>query len=254
MGIFSAPRITGNYDSFVVILQLAQDTVASMLPSEITLMPQTLTPPGQHPVMMSFNIQRNVRLEWGWLRGPRFNYLEFAVGVPFTQLASSRGAFRGPFFFAPLLFLNSWIAILMGMFWGFAKHDAWMKEDASCFTIGHASQTLAEAAFQPTGNWGKLSDFPYAQGIPAILKQIGIGKTILGPLLTIPLSQDLSSAQVQPVDADVHILQAFQTFLQGLPAGDYKLQALNQAPLGAYQMKAQWWLGMPQPPSSIKPS
>src|SRR5512143_1329851 len=103
MGIFSAPRITGNYDSFVVILQLDQATVASMLPPEIALMPQTLTPPGQHPVMMSFNIQSNVRLEWGWLRGPRFNYLEFAVGVPFTQLAITKVAFRGPFFFAPLL-------------------------------------------------------------------------------------------------------------------------------------------------------
>lgn len=251
MGIFSGPRITGNYDAFVVILQLDQATVASMLPPEIALMPQTLTPPGQHPVMMSFNIQKNVRLEWGWLKGPRFNYLEFAAGVPFTQLAKPRGPFRGPFFFAPLLFLNNWIAILMGLFWGFAKHDAWMKEDASCFTIGQASQNLVEAAFQPTGDWGKISDFPYAQGIPAMLKQTGIGKTVLGPLLTIPLSQDLSSAQVQPVDADVHILQAF---LQGLPAGEYKLQALNQAPLGAYRMKAQWWLGMPQLPSSIKPS
>ncbi|HEX9077318.1 MAG TPA: hypothetical protein VF932_16135, partial [Anaerolineae bacterium] len=165
--------------------------------------------------------------------------------------AKPRGPFRGPFFFAPLLFLNNWIAILMGFFWGFAKHDAWMKEDASCFTIGQANQNLVEAAFHATGDWGKLSDFPYAQGIPTMLEQTGIGRTVLGPLLTIPLSQDLSSAQVQPVDADVHILQAF---LQGLPAGDYKLQALNQAPLGAYRMKAQWWLGMPQLPSSIKPS
>ncbi len=251
MGLFSGPRITGDYDAHVVILQLEQATVATMLPTELELMPQNITPSGQHPVMVSFMVQKNVRMEWGPLHGPSFNYLEFAVGVPFTQLAQPRGTFRGPFFFAPLLFLNNWIAIFMGLFWGFAKHDASMKEKDFCFTIGQASQTIMEAAFQPTGDWGKLSDFPYAKGIPGLLEQTGIGKTVLGPLMTIPLQQDMAGARVQPVTANVQILKSF---LQGLPTGDYKLQALNQVPLGAYRMKAHWWLGMPQPPSSVKAS
>jgi hypothetical protein len=251
MGLFSGPRVTGDYDAHVVILQTDQATAASMLPPELALMPQSVTPPGKHPVMVSFMIQRNVRMEWGWLHGPKFNYLEFAVGVPFTRLTHPRGTFRGPFFFAPLLFLNNWIAIFMGLFWGFAKHDAWMKEAASCFTIGQASQTFIEAAFQPSGDWGKLFDFPYANGIPALLGQTGIGKTVLGPLMTIPLEQDTPDATVQPVTANVQILQAF---LKGLPAGNYQLQALNQVPLGAYRMRAHWWLGMPQPPSTVKAS
>lgn len=243
-------QVTGNFTSSVVILPLARADAARMLPRDLKLMPQSLTPPGTHPVFLSFNEQRQVGLEWGRLAGPRFNYLEFAVGVPYTRLVKPRGPYAGPFFFAPLLYLNEVIAIFAGLFWGFAKHDAKIKSSSTRFSIQEMNprKAILQANFKLRGEPGKLADFPHALGLRTLLNQPGIGKTIFGPMLSFGLHQNFSDAQVQAMEAQVKIMDEF---LQGLAPGTYKLQGLDEIPLGAYRMVTNWWLDPPIPPSWI---
>ncbi len=243
-------QVTGSYTSSVVMLPLARADVARMLPRDLKLLPQTLTPHGTHPVFLSFNEQRRVGLQWGRLDGPRFNYLEFAVGVPYTRLVKPRGPYAGPFFFAPLLYLNELVAIFAGLFWGFAKHDAKIKSSPARFSIQelHPRKALLQANFKLRGEPGELKDFPNARGLTQLLNQPGIGKTIFGPMLSFGLQQNFQDAQVQAMDAQVKITEEF---LQGLAPGTYKAQGLDQVSLGAYRMITNWWLDPPIPPSWI---
>ena len=249
-----------------VTLALPTAQVLRMLPAGLVLGPQTVTPPGTHPVILSFNALYRAEMSVPTLL-PSLTYHEFTFGVPFSYLPAGRlgqaldaltgranAPPRGPYYFMPRLFLDSVLATLGGvMFWGYAKKLARFTVGVDRFAIqGEDGAPQVSLGFAAVGEPQPVAAFPQFAAMQAMLAQPLVSQlpAALGPIFVVAdFDKQWDSATLRPLRTAV---RAEAEFVPGFGPGSYPgvgvSEGIDAAVLGSYELNASWVLGMPHVP------
>jgi len=241
--------VVGEYSAAVVPWPMKSEAVQAMLPRELELGPQSLTPPGQHPVLWVFGRQRSVRPNFLKVRGMR--YSEFIVAIPYVQWVSTANAYRGPFTFLPRLYLDHPFPVILGILFGLAKRWCRFRQDeySDCLSALCGNSSIVRGRFTPHGPVLTPTQFPLFAGLRPAFEQPLIDKPMLGPLLGAYFDWELDRASMQALDAEVEIQKAF---LPGLTKENYEVKGINQVPLGAFRFLVPWTVTLPFLPSALR--
>jgi hypothetical protein len=236
-------RGVGTFISFIVVLSIPRSQVVAMLPKQLDLAPQNITPEGEHPIFLEFGEQMNVHNRE--LKIFHLNYLEFIVSIPYVYQTNSKSSYCGPFLFMPRLYLDKTFPIILGKLYGFAKEKANMLMSDRSYQINNIinGNLLALGEFREKEKPGSYLDYPlFNNAIAKMLQQPLIGQTSFGSFIYSVFDWNLAHAEIQPIEAEVSIVQPF---LSGLSVGKYHVPGINEFPLGAFKIKALWTLTAP---------
>lgn len=239
---------------------LPSDTVRNLLPWGLDLAPQSLTPPGTHPVSLFF--QEMVRAHMTIPTPlPNMTYHEQIVGVPFVNVTRGYPGSGplGPFFFMPNLYLDNVLATLGGrLFWGLAKQLATMTVTKNSWAVhDNAGNDLISFDFDIPGT-GEYVPVPSVENFrPYCAPEVGI---MVQPLVSMlpagvgmfPICSDFDKkwddAVIRPLEGTVNINQAI---IPGLPTGRFpsegRCPGIDADVLGAFQVLAHWRMTLPYP-------
>ena len=235
--------VAGEYSTYFVPMCFKKEIVQSMLPNWLKLVPLPNVAGEVYPVIFMFGHQKDVRFQWGIFNRFGFDYEEFAVGIPYVQMAKTA---QGPFYVMPRLYLNRLLPVIVGYFWGFAKETARIQSGKDSYQVkDHKNHLLISGKFKPCGKSGKPSDFPFFEEMEKqkMLQQRPlIDKTFWGSYVCVKFDRDSDQTEIQPVEANVQIATSF---LPGLPIGEYQVHDINEAPLGAFRMRTPWTMSLP---------
>ena len=258
----------GCFRSLTLALPTAQ--VLRFLPAGLVLGPQDVTPPGTHPVILSFNALYRAEMSVPTLL-PSLTYHEFTFGVPYSYLPAGRlgralgaltgrrdaapiGPKHGPYYYMPRLFLDSVLATLGGLlFWGYAKKLARFTVGADRFAIqGEDGAPQVSLHFSAQGEPQPLAQFPHFAAVQAMLAQPLVSQlpAALGPLFVVAdFDKQWERATLRPLTTSV---QAQAEFVPGFGPCSQPAQGLSAgidaSVLGSYELNAPWLLGMPHAP------
>ena len=254
----------GCFRSLTLALPSAQ--VLRFLPAGLVLGPQDVTPPGSHPVILSFNALYRAEMSVPTLL-PSLTYHEFTFGVPFSYLPAGRlgralGTLtgrrsampQGPYYYMPRLFLDSLLATLGGLlFWGYAKKLARFTVGADRFAIqAEDGAPQVSLAFSAQGEPQPVAHFPHFAAVQAMLAQplVSLLPAALGPIFVVAdFDKQWGQATLRPLATQ---LQVQAEFVPGFGPGSYPAggvsQGIDVSVLGAYELNAPWLLGMPHAP------
>lgn len=272
-------NVVGKLSSHYVTVIMPRDEVAWMLPDGLTLGPQDHTPPGTHPVLVSFSHRYGAHLSFPRLLLPGATYKEQAVGVPFVYAKRDLcgGRARGPFLFLPRLFASQLLPVIGGwLFWGFAKHRGSIRETTfdpetaangvgqeearsnpkphearhrtgtfRVFTSGGDGDPIVSLRYEVTGEFQPMARVPNHEAILDVLRQplICCQPISRGPLFSCADHEnDWEHAQVRPLDTTMRIEDAF---VPGLVVGTYRSRGIDMSPLGSFQLRASFKLTLP---------
>ncbi len=195
--------------------------------------------PDTHPVLLPLAHNYQTRLA-GF---PIFdmNYLEFSVVIPWVRRLDD----PQPLTYIPILYLNAWMPILVGrLFYGFPKRHAniSVREGHYRATLP-AGTPLLSADLTATGTQHPPSTYPHFApirtmlGFPIMTQLFGcitVCSTMRWELETV--------ATVQPLHGT---LELHETFLPGRPHLEFVVSGIDEAPMGAFELRTQWTLSMP---------
>ncbi len=255
---------TGCFRSVTLALPIEQ--VARFLPAQLELGAQNVTPPGTHPVILSFNALTRAEMSIPSLL-PSLTYNEFTFGIPYTMarrgkvgtafqqlLGRSNARVSGPFYYMPQLFLDSVLATLGGiLYWGYAKRLARFKNAANRVAIdAEDGSALTSLDFNVAGEARPVTDYPHFAPIQAMLNQPLVSQmpVALGPVSVVAdFDKHWPSATLRPLHTAVTVQQAFvQGFGLGrFPAADWS-EGIDTMVMGSYELQAPWRLGMAHMP------
>lgn len=231
-GMYGMARTSGA----CALLGLPRDTVQKMLHRDrgLVLAAQDMTPPDQHPVLLLFGWQNDVRPNRAPFGGGR--YMEFIVSVPFVQHEDARQHryCPGPFIYMPQLYLDQLFPTLLGIWgYGYNKDLATIRADQSDYTVfaRNTQNALISASYTATGATGTEVDFahfsvarkPY--GLPLV------SRTRLGTWHYSYYDFALGQALIQPVDMTIKV---YADKVGGLPPGTYTVPSIQKQALGAF--------------------
>ena len=274
-----AMNVVGKLSSHCVTLVMPRDEVAWMLPDGLTLGPQDHTPPGTHPVLLSFNHRYSAHLSLPRLLLPGATYKEQVVGVPFVHSKRDLcgGRARGPFLFLPRLFASQLLPVIGGwLFWGFAKQRGSIRETTfdpetkangaggeeprsetkphgprpqagtyRVFTPGNDGEPIVSLSYEATGDFQPMTRVPNHEVILDVMRQplICCQPFSRGPLFSCADHvNDWERAQVRPLHTTMRIDDAF---VPGLVVGTYRSRGIDMSPLGSFQLRAPFTLTLP---------
>ncbi|MDI1442607.1 hypothetical protein [Polyangium sp. 6x1] len=276
--MIESPRsihVVGKLSSHCVTVVMPRDEVAWMLPDGLTLGPQDHTPPGTHPVLLSFNHRYGAHLTLPRMLLPGATYKEQIVGVPFVHSKRDLcgGRARGPFLFLPRLFASQLLPVIGGwLFWGFAKHHGSIRETTvdpettaggaeneearsegkprqvgtfRVFSSGSGGEPLVSLRYEVTGEFQPATQAPNHEAILDVLRQplICCQPISRGPLFSCADHEsDWERAQVRPLDTTMRIEDAF---VPGLVVGTYRSRGIDRSPLGSFELRAPFKLTLP---------
>ena len=255
---------SGCFRSVTLALPTAQ--VQGFLPAGLVLGPQDLTPPGTHPVIVSFNALQRAEMSVPTLL-PALTYHEFTFGVPHCHLPAGRlgraldaltgrsgAAPRGPYYYMPRLFLDSVLATLGGLlYWGYAKRLARFASSAGRFAIqAEDGRPLIELAYQAEGDPQPIDTQPAFAAVRALLDQPLVSQlpAAVGPIFVVAdFDKHWPQATLRPLRTQVRVhAPIVPGFGPGLHPADGQAEGINQSALGSYELNAPWLLGMPHAP------
>ncbi|MCC2656365.1 MAG: hypothetical protein K0Q76_1473 [Panacagrimonas sp.] len=216
------------------LIALPREIVQSMLEPGLTLAPQDLTPATQHPVLLLFGWQSDVRPNRVPFGGGR--YMEFIVSVPFVQHRDARLHDRcpGPFIYMPRLFLDQLFPTLLGIWgYGYNKSLATIRADQRDYTVfrRNTQSALISASYQAVGATGSETDFPHFSvarkpyGLPLI------SRTLFGSWHYSFYDFALGQALIQPIEMTIKV---YSREVGGLPPGTYTVPSIQKQGLGAF--------------------
>ena len=233
------PFAEGVYHSAIAVLARGDAEVKAMLPRGLSLARQRLTPENTHPVVLMFGRHTDVRPRFLPIRGGR--YSEFILAIPYLNHETT-GTYRGPFVFMKRLYLDSWLAVVAGWFYAFAKRRARVHATEETYSIRSllAGAPIASAEFEPHGDSGPTSKFPHFRALSPIFEQPFIGRLPLGLFECSWMQFELMKATLRAVT-----LTAELDALPGLPQESVKLRGLDRDPLGAFTIRVPWTLSLP---------
>ncbi len=234
-------RTNGLMLSSMAIPPMSNAAVQAMLPGGLELGPQTLAPAGQHPICFMFCLQKDVRPP---LLGLGLKYLELILAVPFVQWTHPTNSYRGPFIFMPRLYLDRWLPVILGWFYGFAKVRARMSTAENYYRVRSLlrDRPIISGDFAPHGPIGPPSSFPHFEPVRDLFRQPFVAKSIVGPFICSRFDFHLDDAHMQSIDATVHLTEAF---VPGLAVGDFHVPGIDMTPVGAFYIQIPWTLSPP---------
>lgn len=237
--------MSGDFDVTVLVVPFPREEVAGWLPPAVELGPQTITSADLHPTYILLGRERDVYFN-GW---PiyRFRYHEFALVVPFTQWREPGRAYRGPFLYTPLIFVDhplvSWGGNLM---YGFAKTDARFEVSEGRYAVtdlhGHPF-----AAFEHRET-GEAPGAVARATIAAIMQQPSIAFSTRGRYLCSGFDWRLDAGTITDAAVDGAIVERV---LPNAPGRRRGLRLEGTAELGAggaFRLRTRWVLSPPRSP------
>ncbi len=245
--------LKGIYSAYWVVWPMSIDRVRAMLPPELKLGKQQITPSDTHPILFGFGQHQHASLSQFQLLFHDVSYLESSVSIPFVQLAeiNKPALVEQDFLYIAQLNLDNPLAIFGGdVFWGFTKEMA-------CFNVGNPffptyevssfpwRDPLMQLDFEVTGQYQSASSFNNFETIKSLMNQPLILKTLFGagPYVYANFIWNFAEAMIRPIQAEVKIANPF---IPGLQAGShYIIKGIDQVELGAFQMINSWVLQLP---------
>ena len=216
------------------MLGFPDEVVRAMLPAGLELDRQFLTPPGQHPVVLYFGWQDQVRVNF-WPRG--WDYLEFIISIPYVRHADLglRTAVPGPFIYMPRLFLNKRAPVLLGVWaYGYNKALAEMSADDRHYAVrAQDGSPIVSCSFERARATGSCVDFPRMRAIQQAYALPLVSRTRWGQWLYSYFDFALGQALIQPIDMSIEIHDPAAT---GLPAGRHAVPSVVGSDLGGFFM------------------
>ena len=236
----SFPGLAGDLTSHIVVLPIPESAVRSMLPPGLELAPQTWIGGGDHPVVVAFSEQRNVRPSILPVGGA--DYLEFVEVIPYVRARGSNPD-ATPFSYYPYLLVSRLLPVALGrIFYGFNKRPAIFRHVAGSFVIRSHLGRPIEARFEPQGAEGRFADYPDLSTARDAMEQPVIAVGPFGAWVYSQFDFDFDQATVQPVDCRLQIGQPFAT---GLRPG-------ARSHVSAFRLRTRWRLASPLASPSIK--
>ncbi len=216
------------------LFALPTHIVQGMLEPGLTLAPQDLTPAGQHPVLLLFGWQSDVRPNRMPFGGGR--YMEFIVSVPFVKHAHPRldKDCPGPFIYMPRLYLDQLFPTLLGIWgYGYNKKLATIQADQNDYTVYRRStqNALISASYQATGKTGSETDFPHFSLTRKPYALPLISRTRFGQWHYSFYDFALGQALIQPIEMTIKV---YSPEVGGLPPGTYTVPSIQKQGLGAF--------------------
>lgn len=235
----------GTYRSDCAVVSLPLDDVRAMLPRGAAPGPQTLAPPGEHPLLLMFGRHSGVHPAILPIRGG--SYHEMITAVPFLDYgAGGRGenAYRGEYAFMPRLYLDDWIFVMLGWFYGYDKVRARIAETPGDYRVASllSGRPILSGRFEPRGDAGPVSNFPNFAAVAPAFRQPFLGKLFFGPILCSIMTFELEKATLRPVEARIEIEDAY---LPGMPKKEFRVPGIDASPLGAFHIEVPWTLSYP---------
>ncbi len=212
----------------LVMLRYPRERVQALLPEGLTLADQTMTGPGEHPVMLLFGRQRGVRpnmMPFG------MNYNEFIFSVPMVRHADPALADLPPMLFPVQLYLDNVLPIKLGIYgYGFPKKRAAMQVDATSYIVRDldTDEEIISCSFSHAGPKVAARDIPNFAHVRPAYETPMITRNLLGQWQYSVYDLSLGQALLQPLDLRIRISSEHL----GLPQGDISLSSIDQSPFG----------------------
>ena len=251
---FNMMHLSGMGTMRYVTLALPRDAVHNLLPNGLELGPQTMTPPGTHPVLMGFHEMFRLRTSLPSLL-PSMTYHEHSVGIPYCY-ATSAGITThtpGPYFFMPIVLLDHVLAVLGGiLFWGYAKQLATISNANGRYSIARLDgEPVLSLSYESVGEAKPLADYPQFDLQRQALSQTVISMVPLGvgPFFVLAgFPKRWEVATLRPLRT---VTEVFTDYVIGLSSGRYpatgRSKGIDASVIGAYELRAPWQLGTPYP-------
>lgn len=237
----------GTYRSDCAVVSLPLDDVRGMLPRGVAPGAQTLSPPGEHPVLFMFGRHSGVRPVFLPVRGG--SYHEMITAVPFLDYPRASegragGEYRGPYAFMPRLYLDSWIFVMLGWLYGYDKVRARIRETPGAYRVAAlaSGRAIVSGRFDPRGEPGPVSAFPNFVPVEPAFRQPFLGKLFFGPILCSIMTFELEKAVLRPIEACIEIEDSY---LRGMPKREFRVPGIDASPLGAFRIEVPWTLSYP---------
>lgn len=254
---FSLINLNGNGTMRGVTLALPSDRVRDLLPAGLELGPQTVSPPGTHPVILFFHDMFRAQMSIPTLL-PNMTYREHSIGVPFSYITPGglTPGHPGPYYFMPRLYLDNFNATLGGLlFWGFPKVMGSFLVTADRYTITDLSgERLTSLAWYNDAAKGHkpIAAYPHFEPVRQMLSQpiISMMPASLGPFFILSdFDKKWDVATVRPLRT---ALEVDVEYVPGYAGGRYPAQGwspgIDESVLGSYELRAPWRLSLPYPP------
>jgi hypothetical protein len=236
------PALTGTYTGHCAVLSLADVDVRAMLMPECDLAPQTLTPPGQHPIILLFGDQTGVGAPWLPMM-PRIEYLETTMAVPWVVDPNRP---RDVMAHTSRLWLNNLFATIGGRIVGFPKIWARVNEsglDYSVRTLLFGSPVF-NVVTTAAGEERPPYEFPNYAAIAPIFEQKFLQRFMcMAPVVDMVMQWDMATARMQSQQMTVTVAGGADP---GLPPGTYRFKGIDEDVFGAFRLQVNWQLGWPQ--------
>lgn len=243
-----------------VTLAVPVAAVRRLLPPRLDLLPQTLTPPGTHPVVLSFNALARAEMSVPTLLPP-LTYHEFTLGVPCCGPAAGEAADAASsgWYYMPQLLLDSLLATMGGvLYWGYRKRLARFRVGPGRFAIDAEDGTpLVSLDHQAVGEPLPVDHWPHFAPVRGLLDQPLVSRLplALGPWSVVaPFERHWPSATLRPLRTALRlhhdILPGLGQILGTRHPADGLADGLDVNVLGGYELRAAWRLGLPRPPGA----
>lgn len=237
-----AVAAVGTYTSDCAVVTLPVAEVRRMLPAGVAPGAQTLAPPGEHPVLFMFGHHEGVHPVFLPIRGA---YHEMITAVPFLDYpAGSSEASRGEYAFMPRLYLDDWIFVILGWFYGYDKVRARIADGPDGYRVSAllSRRRIVSGQFAPKGDAGPVSAFPNFSPVEPTFREPFLGRLFFGPILCSVMTFELEKAVLRSADAVIAVESAY---LPGMPVREFRVHGIDASPLGAFRIEVPWTLSWP---------
>lgn len=233
------PVMIGNYVASMVFLSIPQETTRRILPRRLGPAPQDITAPGQHPLLLMYGYQWDVRPPWQ--TAPGMDYLEIIAAVPYVRWVNADPADPRRFVHMPRLYLDQLLPTALGWICGYAKRLGRFRVQEDDYEVRrrYGNALLGRGKWTPKGMPGSPDDFKHFALVRDVFLQTIIGKTATGLYPCTQINFDLAGARMQAIEAHGEITAGF---LSGLTGSSFTVPGIDSAPLGAFRLHTRWEL------------
>ncbi len=245
----------GDYDACIMVFAIDATQVASLLPSNLELRPQSITPTGQHPVLLFVGEQSRVRGEnvpgalcpWLGPIGLCMDFMETAIAIPCVHQVGA-SASSPDHFCSVTMYLNQLLPIFLGWLCGFPKRRGILNATPNRYEVTTlTSAPLLELTVTPSGGFHDPSAFPNFAGIQPLFEQPHIGQIfsamveLVSSYVCADIDLKLASARIQSIGVSGTLTDSFSSILPN----KFSLAGIKDDPLGAFRLRTTWELAPP---------
>lgn len=234
---FAVINSSGTYDTLIVALLLDNNVVNDALPPGLSLLSDSQTPAGRHPVILTLGEQSNVHASH---QSSELDYHEAIIGIPNVLVDT---ASRLPVIYLPRLDLDNVPAVLVGLFLGLPKKLSKIAVSANDFAVSTllTGKMLERASWQATTDVKTPADFPNFGHVASLIQQPLLGVDAAGVFLYTAFQWHLDQATMQGVRAELGVPQN----LPALPASHYVVPGFESQVFGTGRLRVPWNLSGP---------